>query len=204
MKLQIIVCSLFISASSFAFGIGSYKPSLFDELLIRAQIKNNLHNKNKKENKIDTYTYCYDVYEQSRSIWERNIEREGKQLQVQGFIDKKFSHDQILHMKKKHRFLNSTVRGQDQLVNKSSFGSSPVFPHSRPTCENFFSEEVSIVEIQGKSCRQVKFSTQENPDLLYYQVFCENDANIYINFAPTNEALPLDIKNFDEDCVSCH
>lgn len=189
MKFNLSIFLFIFSTTSFA--LDSNNVSFLQELLVRAHVTKQLKNKEKQENKIDVYAYCHKVYENSRQVWEKNIDLDGTQLQTEGFIDKKFSLDQILNMKTKHRFLKSNVRGQDQHVNKSSFSSAPIFPHSRPICESYFTEEVSLVQVNDMTCRQIKFSTQDNSDMTYYQVFCENDSNIYINFLPLNDIQKL-------------
>lgn len=192
-----------ISFSSFGFGIGTYKPTLLDQLILNQQIKNKLQNKNSKQEKNDPTTTCSEYFKKGKKTWQRNLEKEGDSLQVQGFMDKKFSSEELLSMKPKHRFITSAVRGQDKLVSKSSYASAPIFTHSYPICEKFFQEEVSVIKIDEHTCRQVKFTTEHDTQIEYYQVFCESDANIYISYAPINNAEFIKDVQLEEDCVSC-
>lgn len=192
-----------ISFSSFGFGIGTYKPTLLDQLIMNQQIKNKLQNKNSKQEKNDPTVTCSEYFKKGKETWQRNLEKDGESLQVQGFMDKKFSSEELLSMKPRHRFITSNVRGQDKLVSKSSYASAPIFAHSYPICEKYFQEEVSVVKIDEQTCRQVKFTTEHDTQIEYYQVFCESDANIYVSYAPISNAEFIKEVELEEDCVSC-
>ena len=98
-----------------------------------------------------------------------------------GYISKKFTKDEIQNMPARHPHLVTSVRGTNQLVRKSSLSGRPSFPHANQRCEDFFTEEVEVVEVDGKSCRQITFTAPEVQGS-YVQQYCEEDMSIFMYF----------------------
>ncbi|MDD0854887.1 hypothetical protein HBN50_17435 [Halobacteriovorax sp. GB3] len=174
---------LAVSFHSYSFGIGSFKTSYLQSLIYRNQtIKSD--DSTKSKGKIDPYTYCYGIFLSQKEVWEKEVQKQEGQTQLvqQGGISRPFTLDEILNMEEKHPHLKTNIRGTNRLKDTYSILGKPRFPHARTTCSDFFEEEVQVKQIDGKLCREVRFTTPEDPSMIYYQVYCANDYSLYIKF----------------------
>lgn len=177
-KTLALVFAMVFSLSAFAFG-ENLNP--IQKWLIQEEYKARATGKIKE--KPAKARSCVEEFEKAKNKFESNLCNGESRLQEVGAMSgKSFSHDEIENMPAGHPHLRATVRGTNKLVDYWVLGSAPTFPHTYKECENFFTEEVSITTINGKSCREIKFSAPELGGESYTQVYCEGKGTLYISF----------------------
>lgn len=197
--------SLFASHLFFTNGYAQRFDSspLMNEIMYRYELSRMLKEKKKSATPSEKLESCLKVIEKSRQTWRASLKTQGEALQKEGFFDQEFSEEEMRQMPNAHPHLVSPLRGQNKLIKKTTFSHAPLMPHTRPDCEGQFVENVQVVDIKGKTCRQVKMSLKENQQIFYYQTFCAKDNSIYINYASQNEtSFDPSIKD-GPDCIHC-
>lgn len=195
--------------SMFIFSLTSYAQfdhlSALEKYLLEIQYREEfLHGSKKKRQPFDAKKECIDRYQSSKTYWEKES-RKGKKLLLEGEMEKSFSRSDIETMGTKNiHGLKTKVRGTDKyLPGGYSTGGGYSFPHHLPGCESFFEEEMKIIDIGDKKCRQVKFTYSEFKEVVYYQVYCQDSTNLRVNFDPENMFDPSEIKKKSADCSHC-
>jgi len=199
----------FLILSSVIFSISTYAQfnhlSALEKYLLEIQYKEELlHGSKKKKKPFDAKKECVDRFQKSKTYWEKEA-RNGKKLLLEGEMEKAFSRDEVENMGTKNiHGLKSKVRGTDKfLTGGYSTGGGYSFPHQNPGCEEFFTEEMKVIDVGDKKCRQVKFSYPEFTEVVYYQVYCQDSTNLRINFDPENTFDPSEIRKKSADCSHC-
>lgn len=199
----------FLILSSVFFSVATYAQfdhlSSLEKYLLEIQFKEEfLHGSKKKKKPFDPKKECIERYQTSKTYWEKEA-RNGKKLLLEGEMEKAFSKSDIETMGTKHfHGLKGKVRGTDKFITGGySTGGGYTFPHQNPGCENFFTEEMKVIEVGDKKCRQVKFTYPEFKEVAYYQVYCQDSTNLRVNFDPENTFDPSEIKKKSADCSHC-
>ena len=193
---DVLVGSLFILLLAPQIGSAQLigpNTSLLDQVFMSAQYKENLKY---APSELELRKNCFSYFKSSRDSWKESSKKDGQGFLIEGSMTDVFSKDEILKMGNVNPHgLLSKVRGTDKYITGGySNINSPGFPHSKIGCEKLYKEEVVIKEIEGKSCREVKMTFNDEPTEYYYQVYCENDRALKIKFAPVKA---------DNDCVHC-
>lgn len=149
------------------------------KVLLHMELKKKLTGKSKRSKKEPLN--CAKEFQKQKSKYQEEICHGGSRFQEVGFMSEKFNREEIQTMKKGHPHLRPNVRGQPGLVDRSVYSGRPDFPHAKNGCERYFNEEVEIVEIDGKFCRQIIFSAPE-VEGSYIQQYCEDDNSLFIYF----------------------
>jgi hypothetical protein len=181
MKNLILTISLMLSAAVFskahAFGFDNLTPG--QKVLLHLEMKKKLSGKSKKRK--SKPVNCVEVFNKEKQRYLDEVcNGESRYMEV-GFMSRKFSKDEIQNMPKRHPHLREAVRGNRELVKRSVLGGRPDYPHANRRCENYFSEEVEVVEIDGKSCRRITFTAPEINGS-YIQQYCEDDSSLFLYF----------------------
>lgn len=199
----------FLVLSAFFLSVQSHAQfnhlSSLERYLLEIQYKEELlHGSKKKKKAFDPKVECVQKLQTAKTYWEKD-KREGKNLIIEGEMSKSFSRTDIESMGNVHMHgLKTKVRGTDKyLPGGYSYGSAPSFPHSYPGCEDFFQEEVKVIDVGSKKCRQVKFSYPEIKDAFYFQTYCQDSTKLGINFHPENLFAPEEIIPKTTDCTHC-
>lgn len=173
--MRVLLLALFCVST---FGFGEHLTPLQKwalELEYKAKVTGHLKDKPVKPRS------CASEFEKAKEKYNSHLCDGGSRLMKAGMISgKKFSHDEIESMPKSHPHLRSTIRGTNKLINYAVYSSAPTFPHTYRECENFFSEEVSILNVDGKLCREIKFTAPELGGESYSQIYCEDNADFFI------------------------
>ncbi len=171
---------LVIIISFSAFSFGEYMTPM-QKLMFNLELKAKYSGKSKS--KPSTKRNCVEDFFAAKGKYNSAVcDGEAKIMQVGMISAKKFTRDEIENMPAGHPHLKSTVRGTNKLINYAVLGGSPSYPHSTDDCKNFFSEEVEVVNIDGKECREIKFRAPELGGETYSQIYCEDDYSLYITF----------------------
>lgn len=199
----------FLILSTFVFVFPTFAQfdhlSSLEKYLLEIQYREEfLHGSKKKKKPFDPKKECTEKFQKSKTYWEKEA-RNGKKLLLEGEMEKAFSREDIEKMGTKNiHGLKTKVRGTDKyLPGGYSTGGGYSFPHQLPGCENFFEEEMRVIDVGDKKCRQVKFSYPEFKEVVYYQVYCQDSTNLRINFDPENAFDPSEIKKKSADCSHC-
>ncbi len=198
----LILSTLFLSLPTFA---QFDHLSSLEKYLLEIQYKNEiLYGSKKKKAPFEPKKECVERFQKSKSYWEKDS-RNGKKLLLEGEMEKAFSRSDIETMGTKNiHGLKTKVRGTDKyLPGGYSTGGGYSFPHQYPGCESFFEEEMQVVDVGEKKCRQVKFTFPEVKEVVYYQVYCQDSTNLRINFDPENKFDPSEIRKKGVDCPHC-
>lgn len=174
MKMLLLVL---ISISS--FGFGEYMTPLQKlafQIEYKARLTGNIKSKPGQPRS------CVEEFEKMKNRYNESLCSGGSRLMEVGIISGKvFTHEEIQNMPKSHPHLRSTIRGTNKYVNFAVYGSAPSYPHTFKECENFFSEKVEIINLDGKLCRQVTFTAPELGGESYTQMYCEDKATLFLS-----------------------
>ncbi|MDO9183619.1 MAG: hypothetical protein Q7U04_14490 [Bacteriovorax sp.] len=201
-RLIVLFISCAITQLALAQGLGK-NTDIIQNIILETQLQNYLNNNG--SSKFDAKVECYKVFQEAKAFWLKKSKSANRNLLVEGVMEEVFTKDEILNMGKTNiHGLKSKVRGTSKyIIGGYSHADAPGFPHMRPRCENIYKEEVVIKEIAGRSCREIKLTFDQKPDDFYYQVYCDNDSELKINFDVENDPLPLEINKSGKDCVHC-
>ena len=197
-----LLCLIFLSGRTF----GQFQQSGFmQELLFRMQLQQEMGQKVRKEKPFDEKVDCLKAFESLKTEWKNQVVSKKRNLLREGTMPYAFTLEEIEKMKFTHHHgLLGKVRGQDQYhPGGFSHSGSPPFPHTRPGCAMVFEEEVKIKEFQGKKCRQVKFGLSDHRETVYFQLYCQDSTDLWINFDPENKFAPEELQSPSKDCPHC-
>ncbi|EQC47491.1 hypothetical protein [Bacteriovorax sp. Seq25_V] len=173
-----VLLAIVISFSAFSF---SEHMTPMQKLMFNMELKAKYSGKYKS--KPSPKRNCVEDFQKAKAEYNTAIcDGEARIMEVGMISGKKFTRDQIENMPAGHPHLKSTVRGTNKLINYAVLGGRPSYPHSSRDCENFFSEEVEVITIDGKECREIKFHAPELGGETYSQIYCEDDYSLYISF----------------------
>lgn len=201
--MKFLLCLMFVFSASLSAQFNHL--SSLEKYLLEIQMRDEiLHGSKKKRKPFDAKKECIERYQRSKTYWEKEARNE-KKLLLEGEMEKAFSRSEIETMGTVNiHGLKTKVRGTDKyLPNGYSSGGGYRFPHAEQGCENFFQEEMQVIEVGDKKCRQIKFTYPEIKEVIYFQVYCENSTNLRINFDPENRFEPTEIKKKSADCSHC-
>lgn len=151
-----------------------------------------------KREKTNPSVYCPAKYNEAIRYWYRDSKRDGEYLRTVAQLEKAPTKEEILNPASEHFFQHETVRKSHKHIKTAWHLSGPSFPHTSSTCKRYFKEELKIVKFNGKFCREVKFSDPKRYGMEYYQMYCEGDKQLYLNFHPANHPL-----KDSKDCINC-
>jgi len=149
------------------------------KVLLHLEMKKKLTGKSKR--KKPTPVNCAEVFNKQKEKYNKSIcSGESRYMEV-GYMSKRFSRDEIKNMPKRHPHMRNVVRGNRELIRRSVLGGRPDYPHANQRCEEYFSESVEVVEVDGKFCRKIVFTAPEIEGS-YVQQYCEDDSSLFLYF----------------------
>lgn len=197
--MKFFISSLLILSCSSAIA-----QSGLEKLVYELEYRNYILNGSKNRRPFEPSLECPKSILEAHKYWKNNRLFNG--YMEEGSMEKAFSTDEILEMKNVNiHGIVGKIRGTDKITTGGySVGSSPSFPHTKPGCEKYFQEEVKIVKIDDKNCREITFK-DPNSALKYKQMYCENSSKIYINIDPNiNKEVDDNPCNVGNDLIHCN
>lgn len=179
---------MFLTVSSNIFA-----ASVLENILLELAYRDSLIHGSKDRTPFNSKIECPKKLLESQKYWTKNKQYIQNGLIHEGEMENPFSTEEIKTMKNvNYHGIIGKIRGTDKvLTGGSSYSNSPGFPHMQPGCDKFFTMEYSMKELNGKACREIKFTDPVSKQY-YLQVYCENSTKVYINIDPNNFATSND------------